>query len=142
MNSLDRVIEERDLDFSKIMLTEFPRQTFKANQRLGQRRTERGDQFVQRRLPSWVARLAHATENFQGRQVGLLFQNRFHLLAEILHHIRPANPPFLPLGRIVDIHHRRFLGDPSHRAQPHAAQTSHLGLRMTRLKENLDFVTL
>src|SRR5256885_14985746 len=27
MNSLDRVIEERDLDFSKIMLTEFPRQT-------------------------------------------------------------------------------------------------------------------
>ena len=124
------------------MLTEFPRQTFKANQRLGQRRTERGDQFVQRRLPSWVARLAHATENFQGRQVGLLFQNRFHLLAEILHHIRPANPPFLPLGRIVDIHHRRFLGDPSHRAQPHAAQTSHLGLRMTRLKENLDFVTL
>ncbi|PYS57463.1 MAG: hypothetical protein DMG30_00610 [Acidobacteria bacterium] len=71
-----------------------------------------------------------------------MLQNRLHLLAEILDQVWPANPPFFPLGGIVDIDHQRFLGDPSHRAQPHATQTDHLGLRMTRLKENLDFVTL
>src|SRR5438445_7425672 len=56
MNALQRAIEELHLHLPKIMLTEFHRQTFKANQRLAHLRTPRSDQFVQRGLSSRLAR--------------------------------------------------------------------------------------
>jgi len=64
------------------------------------------------------------------------------LIPEILDYVRPANPPLLAFGGVIDMDHRDFFGQALHGAQPDPGQTGHLGVGMTRLKQNLDFVTL
>jgi len=52
------------------------------------------------------------------RQIGLLFQNRCHLFPEILDYVRPADPPLLAFGGVIDMDHRDFFGQELHWRSP------------------------
>jgi len=43
-----------------------------------------------------------------------LFQNRCHLLPEILDYVRPADPPLLAFCGVIDMDHRDFFGQALH----------------------------
>src|SRR5436853_7935818 len=49
-----------------------------------------------------------------GSTSGLLFQNRCHLFPEILDYVRPADPPLLAFGGVIDMDDRDFLGQALH----------------------------
>ena len=53
------------------------------------------------------------------------------LIPEILDYVRPANPPLLAFGGVIDMDHRDFFGQALHGAQPDLGQTGHLGVGMT-----------
>jgi len=50
-------------------------------------------------------------------QVRLLFQNRYHLVPEILDYVRPADPSLLAFGGVIDMVHRGFFSQALHGAQ-------------------------
>src|SRR6266851_9902372 len=59
--------DELHFDLSKIVLTEFPREAFETNQRLGRLRAQRGQQRVQSSLAPLIACLPHSSQNLQRR---------------------------------------------------------------------------
>src|SRR5712692_9208097 len=60
-----RSVDKFDVHLSEIMLAEFPRQTFEANQGLYSLRTQRGHQSIQGGLASRIARLPNSPKDLQ-----------------------------------------------------------------------------
>src|SRR6516162_5624064 len=104
--------------------------------------SQRSYQSIQGGFAARITGLANSPENFQRRHVRLFFQDRDDKFPEILNQARSADLPLLALGGIIDMHNRSFFRNALHRTQVNSRQTSHFGLGVTSLQQNLDFVTL
>jgi hypothetical protein len=124
------------------MLAKFSRQAFETNQWLYFLRANRGHQSIQGGLASPIARFPNLAKDLLGGQVGLFFQDLYDKFPEILNDAGSADSPLLSLSGVIDMNDWGFLRNALNRAQGNSCQTGHFGLGMTRLQQNLDFVTL
>lgn len=76
------------------------------------------------------------SQTFAGRKPAPLGR-----LPEIRHRAWPADLSLGALPRIIDMHHWTLLRDALHGAQRDPAQARYLGLAMTSLQQNLNFVS-
>jgi len=109
-------VHKAHIDPTEVVLRELARQPLEPNQRPGAVGTHRGDELIERGLPSRVASQSRPPEQLERHHLGFRCKKLRHEPPERLRLGRPTDCSPSPLERIVDRSDLGLLLHRSHRA--------------------------